>query len=264
MNNMNKLIIVNDEIIEKKLDGCVKVIACGDEFLSKIVIEILADTDLIIEYTSTKETKLHLCIKVFSGVKCNLYEFKKGLKYKLGYICDLDNDGYINLVKVNDLNDIKEQLVFNLNGVGAKADYLLKTISNGFEKYDLMVYHNASKTFSKVINNGVNILDGELSFVVSGFVPNGMIDCELDQSNRIINLTNNKCEIKPNLFIDENDVIANHSAYIGKCKASEMFYLMSRGIGFKDAENLIIKGFLLNGLKQGQDFMENIISKYWR
>ena len=86
----------------------------------------------------------------------------------------------------------------------------------------------------------------------------------LDQKNRIINLTNKKCEIKPNLFIDENDVIANHSAHIGKCNEEEMFYLMSRGIEPKEAENLIIRGFLLNGLKQGQNEMENIINKYWR
>ena len=127
-----------------------------------------------------------------------------------------------------------------------------------------MVYHNSSNTESNVINNGVNVLDGNLSFIVSGFVPNGNVNCIVDQKNRIINLTSNLCMIKPNLFIDENDVIANHSAHIGKCNDEEMFYLMSRGISFKDAENLIIKGFLLNGLTNDKQQMEKIINKYWR
>lgn len=261
---MNKIIIVNDEITEKDLDNSISVTYNGNEYLSEIKVDILSDTDLIINYTSTDETKLHLCFNILEGVKCNLFEIKSGVKYKLGYIYNLDKNSKINICKINDINKIKEQLIFNLNGEFAEANYLLKTISDKSEKYDLMVYHNASKTISNIINNGVNVLDGKLSFVVSGFVPNGKIDCELDQKNRIINLTDKKCEIKPNLFIDENDVIANHSAHIGKCNEEEMFYLMSRGIEPKEAENLIIRGFLLNGLKQGQNEMENIINKYWR
>lgn len=260
---MNKLIIVNDEIIEQELDNSISVLK-KDDFVSEIKIDIHDNTDLIIEYTSNNETKLNINFIVSKNIKCNLYELKKGEEYKLGYKYELDENSIMNIYKINDADKIKEHLVFNLNGEKAKVNYLLKTISNSKEKYDLMVYHNKSNTESNIINNGVNILDGDLSFVVSGFVPNGNVDCILDQKNRIINLTNNSCLIKPNLFIDENDVIANHSAHIGKCNDEEMFYLMSRGINAKEAENLIIKGFLLNGLKWGQNEMEDIINKYWR
>jgi len=260
---MNKLIIVNDEIIEQKLDNSVSV-SKKDDFVSEIKIDIHDNTDLIIEYTSNNETKLNINFIVPKNVKCNLYELKKGKEYKLGYKYDIDENGVLNIYKINDADKINEHLILNLNGEKAKVNYLLKTISSAKEKYDLMVYHNKGNTESNIINNGVNILNGELSFVVSGFVPNGNIDCMLDQKNRIINLTDNSCVIKPNLFIDENDVIANHSAHIGKCNDDEMFYLMSRGINSKQAENLIIKGFLLNGLKWGQNEMENIINKYWR
>lgn len=261
---MNKLVIVDDEIIENNLDDSICVSLKKDDFVSEIKIDIHNNADLFIEYTSNNETKLNIDLRVSKNVKCNLYELKKGKKYKLGYKYEIDENSIINIYKINDVHKIKEHLIFNLNGENAKVNYLLKTISNSKEKYDLMVYHNNSNTFSNIINNGVNISDGELSFIVSGFVPNGIIDCVVDQKNRIINLTNNSCTIKPNLFIDENDVVANHSAHIGKCNDEEMFYLMSRGIKAKEAENLIIKGFLLNGLKWGNDEMENIINKYWR
>ena len=81
MNNMNKIIIVNDEITEKDLDNSISVTYSGNEFLSEIKIDILSDTDLTINYISTEETKLHLCFNILEGVKCNLFEIKNGLKH---------------------------------------------------------------------------------------------------------------------------------------------------------------------------------------
>ena len=128
----------------------------------------------------------------------------------------------------------------------------------------ILVYHNAKNTVSNILNNGVNILNGVLEFNVSGFVSNGVTGCDINQSARIINMTDNTCVIKPNLFIDEEDVIANHSALIGIFSEDEIFYLMSRGISKKDAENLLIKGFLLNGVTYHKKVLKDIINKYWR
>ena len=60
-------------------------------------------------------------------------------------------------------------------------------------------------------------------------IPENKIGCVANQNNRIINLSDNKCEINPNLLIEENDVEANHSAHIGRFSNDEMFYLQSRG-----------------------------------
>ena len=53
-------------------------------------------------------------------------------------------------------------------------------------------------------------------------------------------MTENKCIIKPNLFIDEEDVVANHSALIGTFSSDEIFYLMSRGISKEESFNLLL------------------------
>ena len=77
-------------------------------------------------------------------------------------------------------------------------------------------------------------------------------------------MTDNLCIIKPNLFIDEEDVSANHSALIGTFKAEEVFYLMSRGISKKEADSLLTRGFLMKGINYHKDILESLISKYWR
>ena len=92
----------------------------------------------------------------------------------------------------------------------------------------------------------------------------GITGCDINQSGRIINMTENPCTIKPNLFIDEEDVVANHSALIGTFSPDEIFYLMSRGISKRDSENLLTKGFLLNGITYYRKTLEEMINKYWR
>jgi Fe-S cluster assembly protein SufD len=97
-------------------------------------------------------------------------------------------------------------------------------------------------------------------------VPKEITGCIVNQNNRIINLTNNKCEIKPNLYIDSYDVEASKSALIGKFSDEEMFYIQSRGIDYNNALKLLITGFLTSDIKNKKiisNINKNII-KYWR
>ena len=48
----------------------------------------------------------------------------------------------------------------------------------------------------------------------------------------------------PSLWIDEDDVIASHSASSGMADDQAMFYLKSRGIPHQQAEKLITDGFI--------------------
>ena len=71
-----------------------------------------------------------------------------------------------------------------------------------------------------------------------------MIGSICNQSSRIINLDEGKSSIKPNLFIDEFDSIANHSAYTGPFDEKLLFYLETKGISKKEAFNLLLNGFM--------------------
>lgn len=261
---MNKIIISESNIEQKNLDANIELKETNKDEIKTIKLDVLKSTSLTIIYNRAKKTKLNIEININKDVFLDIIDIKTNGKYKLIYKYNLEENSKLNIVKINDVKETKETQIINLNKQNAKVNYILKTVAKEEEKYDLMIYHNAKNTQSNIINHGVNIEDGKIKFDVSSFVPNKIKNCVVDQNNRIINLTNNKCEIWPNLFIDEYDVIANHSAHIGKCNEEKLFYLKSRGINEKDAESLLIKGFLMQKLNTQKDTMENIIKKYWR
>ena len=66
-----------------------------------------------------------------------------------------------------------------------------------------------------------------------------------------------KAQINPNLYIDEFDVVANHSAYIGPFPSDILFYLNTKGIGTKENNRLLLQSFLLNDATSA-DYIELI------
>ena len=84
---------------------------------------------------------------------------------------------------------------------------------------------------------------------------NARVACETcANNNEIIIMGENNSEIYPNLYIDEFDASAHHAASIGKFNKDEIFYLLTKGIDYESAVNLLIKGFLENNLNGGDKF----------
>ena len=264
---MNK-IVVKDDIVEiKEISDSITVELIPKNILldvNTLKINIAEDSFLDIEYKHLNESKLNVEINIQENIRCDINEFRDGIKSKIKYHYNINSNSILNIHKFYDIDTINEFVRIDLNGENATINYVFKTLSDNSQTYDLVIYHNNSKTFSNIINNGVNIDSGNLIFNVSSFVPNGNVKCDVVQKSRIINLTLNKCQICPNLYIDEYDVNASHSAYIGNFKDEELFYLMSRGISAKDAEKLLIKGFLLNDMYFMSEKISELIEKFWR
>lgn len=55
---------------------------------------------------------------------------------------------------------------------------------------------------------------------------------------------NARAEAIPELEIECNEVKASHAASVGRIDEEQIFYLMSRGLSKKEAEELIIEAFL--------------------
>lgn len=264
---MNKIRIVDSKIEESLVNKTIdcEFISKSDKFLiDSLKLKIKEDTDLELDIEVTDNNKIDIFINVLKGVKVNICEYITAPNVKVQYKYYLEENSNINIKKINNTTSIKEYDIVNLNGENASFRRILKTISTSYQKYDMLIYHNAKYTKSDLINHGVNILDGNLTFNVSTFVPENISGCYANQSNRIINLTDNKCKISPNMYIDCFDVTANHSAFIGTFKDSELFYLQSRGIPTKEATKLLIKGFLTSELDEDQkEKYKNILNKYW-
>lgn len=266
---MNKIEIVNNKIISNIDDTINLEIIDNTVFLSvkKIILNIIKDTDLIINFKNKELEKWNIEFNVNKNIKFNLFELKQGSDNKTQYIFNLDEFSDVFVYKFNDLKTIKERTIINLNGINSKIDYNFKTISKNIEEYDYIINHKANNTESNLNTSGLNIKKGMLSFNITGDVLKGKTDCIINEESRIINLTNNKCIIKPNLLVEEYSVSANHSALIGNFSDEELFYLQSRGIPKDKAMNILIRGFLLkdiNIFEEEKETLEKIINKYWR
>jgi len=198
-------------------------------------VKLESDEELIIDnlehrkYDIGKNTKVIINIKEFNNKIC---EF------------NLDENAYLVINKTYNEKEIEEEITINLNGTKARVDYNFSTLVYDKQKYVINVNHNNKNTISNIINHGVVMNDSKLEFIVNASVKKGNKKSVLNQMNKIIVMSLNNSIIKPNLFIDEYDVEAVHSATIGKFSKDEIFYLMTKGIKEEDAINLLIKGFL--------------------
>ncbi|MGI6325125.1 MAG: SufB/SufD family protein [Bacilli bacterium] len=140
---------------------------------------------------------------------------------------------------------VDEKIELLLNGVNVKIEYHFSTISHDNQLYNINIHHNNQQTYSNIINHGIALDKAKLQFNVNGYIAKGNSKSNLNQRNKIIVLGANQSIINPNLYIDENDVEAKHSAVIGRFSHRDLFYLKSRGIDEEMAIKLMAKGFLL-------------------
>ena len=164
-------------------------------------------------------------------------------------------------------NITTENITINANIYNnAKLDLYLMTITDKKITNEVNVYHQNKETTSNVICHGISYLKGNLKFSVNGYIKKGMIGSICNQSSRIINLDEGKSLIEPNLFIDEFDSVANHSAYTGPFDNKLLFYLETKGISKKEAFNLLLNGFmkLVELPKDYESVLNNILDKVMR
>ncbi len=164
-------------------------------------------------------------------------------------------------------NITTENITINANIYNnAKLDFYLMTITDKKITNEVNVYHQNKNTTSNVICHGISYDKGDLKFSVNGYIKKGMIGSICNQSSRIINLDEGKSLIEPNLFIDEFDSIANHSAYTGPFDEKSLFYLETKGISRKEAFNLLLSGFmkLVDLPKEYENILDMLLNKVMR
>lgn len=263
---MNKIRVVEENVEELKLSKKVtfEMSPAQNEFdISSIHITILKNCDLELDLTSSsKKLKVNIDIKKGANAQIYLYQRLENSKVQYNYqVC-----GSLKVFKFNVLPVGKEMMSVRLLEEESSMEFTLKDICSGKETLDYYIYHDAKNTNSNIKNNIVSVHAGKVAVQVSTFIPKGKIGCIANQNNRIISLNEKKNEIRPNLYIDEYDVVANHSALIGKFSGEELFYLQSRGISKEEATGLLLKGFLLSDIvnKKMQKEINNAIKNEWR
>lgn len=163
--------------------------------------------------------------------------------------------------------DSSNSLILNLNKEEIKLDYAYSTLNINDNDYKITINHNYNNQVSRIINHGLNLENSKLNFLINAIVPKTSDNVKTNQDSQIIVLKDNNSLIKPNLLIDNFDVEANHSAYIGDFKQNDLFYLTSRGINILDARKLLAKSFLIGHMNISFREINIILEKldiYWR
>ena len=164
-------------------------------------------------------------------------------------------------------NITTESITVNINIYNnAKLDFYEMTVTDKKITNEVNVYHKNKETTSNITCHGISYGKGDLKFSVNGYIKKGMIGSVCNQSSRIINLDEGKSLIEPNLFIDEFDSIANHSAYTGPFDEKILFYLETKGISKKASFNLLLNGFMkmVELPKDYENVLDNILDKVMR
>lgn len=247
--------------------------------MNKIVLDDLVDQIKEENYELKKE-KNQLIMRVFHDMECELElspsfplwielesnitlkikHFSNQIKGETNYHYVLKQNSSLQMNEFLTCKDVKENIVVDLIGEYACCDISIRSIATAEEHYTIQVNHQAAHTKSNVEARAVNFEEGNLHFHIEGIVPKDVIDCNVNQDTRIYTFNEKKCTIDPILLIENNDVIANHAAFIGRFEEETLFYLMSRGIPRELCNQLLIKGFLN---KENDDEISDIIHKYW-
>lgn len=161
---------------------------------------------------------------------------------KTNYKYNIEEDTIIYHFSINSSSDVS----IDMNVEDVTLYYYYNNINYDDNYFNIRVNHLVDNTHSEVFNHGVNVKTNKLKYNVDGVVIKSANKCICNQDNQIINMTDGKSTICPNLLIDNYDVDSNHAAYIGKFKDEVLFYMMSRGISLEVANRLLLNGFLLN------------------
>ena len=233
-----------------------------------IVVDIEYNLHLLIE----ENAHWTINIEYVNGLikSNNIIEVKEYASLKHNIICydsiyELNANQTINIANSGEytsaLLDVSENNVnfvnnINLNGEYASSYFRSAVVSSkvGKKLYEIATLNNAMYTSSKMDNYGVCKENSKLEFKGIGTIKKGFKQSNNHQNSKIIvfdELSN--ASVYPLLYIDEYDVLASHSAAVGKVNDEHMYYLCSRGISEEQAREFITMGYLLPVLDYFKD-----------
>jgi Fe-S cluster assembly protein SufD len=147
----------------------------------------------------------------------------------------------------NGCRHFRSESISHLRSPGGRSDMLAVTVAEDSQEIDQRTYqiHEAPNTASDLLYK--NALDDSARTIFSGLIRVAPGAHKTDAYQKVRNLLlSDEAEANsmPGLEIEADDVRCTHGATSGQIDDEEIFYLRSRGIPLKDAQRLIVHGFL--------------------
>lgn len=197
--------------------------------IANIITEVIANGNAKIEYGSVDN--------LAEGV--TTYVNRRGLAQRdanIEWALGMMNDG-----------DTISNNTTNLVGDGSFANSKTVVVGRGeqTQNFTTQITHFGKNTEGFILKHGVMKDSASSIFNGIGKIEHGASKSNAEQESRVLMLSEKaRGDANPMLLIDEDDVMAGHAASVGRVDPIQLYYLMSRGITRKEAERLIIHGFL--------------------
>lgn len=147
---------------------------------------------------------------------------------------------------MNDSNVIYDNTTY-LMGDRSHSDLKIVVVGRGSQRqnFTTQIIHYGKESVGHILKHGVMKDSATSIFNGIGSIRKGASGADAQQESRVLMLNERaRGDANPILLIDEDDVTAGHAASVGRVDPLQLFYLMSRGISQKEAERLVIHGFL--------------------
>jgi Fe-S cluster assembly protein SufD len=141
----------------------------------------------------------------------------------------------------------KVRMETNLAGQGSEAKVTGAYVGRGRQHldFDTTQEHAAAHTTSDLAFRG--LLDGRSTAVWRGMIkvdPGAQQTDAFQESRNLLLSTRAHADAIPGLEIEANDVRCTHAAAVAQIDREQLFYLRAHGLGIKEAQRLVIEGFL--------------------
>ncbi|WP_071393657.1 Fe-S cluster assembly protein SufD [Bacillus tuaregi] len=222
------LIVAEDNSSATYVENYISTVEATDSVFN-IVTEVVANQNAHVQYGAVDN--------LAKGV--TTYVNRRGVAAKdarIGWSLGLMNDG----------NTISENTT-NLIGDGSSGDTKSVVVGRGeqIQNFTTKIVHYGRNTEANILKRGVLKESATTIFNGIGKIEHGASKSNAEQESRILMLSEKaRGDANPILLIDEDDVMAGHAASVGRVDPTQLYYLMSRGISQKEAERLVIHGFL--------------------
>ncbi|PKR78080.1 Fe-S cluster assembly protein SufD [Halalkalibacillus sediminis] len=156
------------------------------------------------------------------------------------------------LGQMNDGHTISENIT-NLMGENSLSHAKAVSVGRGDQKQDFTanIVHFGKNSEGYILQHGVMKDKAASIFNGIGKIERGASKSNAEQESRVLMLSEGaRGDANPILLIDEDDVTAGHAASVGRVDPVQLYYLMSRGISQREAERLVIHGFLSPVVKE--------------
>lgn len=194
-----------------------------------------------------KEVEANMHILVEEDATLHLLVWNESNECRLNNTIECERNAHVDL-NLGELSDGKVHEVhkIHLQKEGSSLTLRSASTSETSKHFDIECIHEAPHTVSQMENYGVVYENGDFQMVDTGRILKGAYGSESHQTSRALILSEKqKCEITPELLIDENDVQASHATTMGQIDENQLYYLQTRGLTQTQALGLITIGYLM-------------------